>query len=277
MFSTMHSGRNVSGPAVDACPTCSGRGYTETSSRLTFGCDTAVRNTECVACSGTGTRPLESPPASPDSATLPTSSLTPGPAEIREGELPSSTVLCDYASVATCPTCDGDRYVDDGAVSLPCDACDRTGEVCSWCHGTLIAYPSPRAGECRSCRATAVHRTTFASAEAFNAAYDIGTADAPSWEGLYRRANDQAERFLVELSEARGKATRAENECAMLRSELASAKADLRAAMAKAQRKIEADHTEHLREVEDLKRQLRRRAVPMTADQLERDDGEVAA
>ena len=196
-------------------------------------------------------RPLESPPASPDSATLPASRLTPGPAEIRADET--------YASTATCPDCDGARVVDDNAASVPCPTCDRQGIVCSWCGGKLHeldAVPD-RAGDCRACLTTRRHRETFRDVAAYDAAYDAST-----WEGLARAAGDQADRFLAQLTATRRELASAVATRSTLRRELDEARALLVA---------------RGREIEDLKRQLRRRAVPMTADQIERDDGEVAA
>lgn len=72
----------------------------------------------------TSTRPLESPPASPDSALLPASSLTPEPAEIRAGE----TVEPSYAG-DPCDYCGGEGT---DANAKPCPICEGTGRHPSW-------------------------------------------------------------------------------------------------------------------------------------------------
>ncbi len=163
-------------------------------------------------------RPLESPPASPDSASLPASRLTQGPAEIRADEHPADTVPCDSCT---------DRAPD----APPCSLCAGRG----WLH------------------------------------------DQDTWPGLARASAEQAERFRVELSEARSQLTSMRTERDLLRRQVEAAQHEVRMFAEKAQAKIDEMHREHRAEVEDLKRQLRRRAVPMTADQRERDDGEVAA
>ena len=159
---------------------------------------------QCIVTSMDATpRPLESPPASPDSAILPTSSLTPGPAEIREDDRPANTVPCD--------SCDGDGFHDRDGDAQPCSLCAGRGYV-----------------------------------------HDVDT-----WPGLARASAEQAERFRVELSEARSQLTSMRTERDLLRRQVETAQHEVRLYAAKAQTKIDEMHREHRAEVEDLQRQLR--------------------
>lgn len=184
------------------CPACSGRGYTETSSRLTFGCDTAVRNTACAACSGTGhttCAPASDSPESnlpPDSTPSPTVSSVAGSGT--GAQVPPDTVICDSCT---------DRDPD----APPCSICNGRG----WVH------------------------------------------DQDTWPGLARANAEQAERFRVELSEARSQLTSMRTERDLLRRQVETAQHEVRLACEKAQRKIDEMHREHRAEIEDLKRQLR--------------------
>ena len=81
--------------------------------------------------------------------------------------------------------------------------------------------------------------------------------DVDTWPGLARASAEQAERFRVELSEARSQLTSARTECDLLRRQLETAQHEVRLYAAKAQTKIDEMHREHRAEVEDLQRQLR--------------------
>ena len=81
--------------------------------------------------------------------------------------------------------------------------------------------------------------------------------DLDTWPGLARANAEQAERFRVELSEARSQLTSMRTERDLLRRQVETAQHEVRLACEKAQRKIDEMHREHRAEVEDLKRQLR--------------------
>lgn len=183
------------------CPACSGRGYTETSSRLTFGCDTAVRNTACSACSGTGHTTCgdaSASPASPPSDSTPSPTVSAVAGAGTSPQVPPDTVTCDSCT---------DRAPD----APPCSICGGRG----WLH------------------------------------------DQDTWPGLARASAEQAERFRVELSEARSQLASVRTERDLLRRQVETAQHEVRLACEKAQRKIDEMHREHRAEIEDLKRQLR--------------------
>ena len=81
--------------------------------------------------------------------------------------------------------------------------------------------------------------------------------DQDTWPGLARASAEQAERFRVELSEARSQLTSMRTERDLLRRQVETAQHEVRLYAAKAQRKIDEMHREHRAEVEDLQRQLR--------------------
>ncbi len=81
--------------------------------------------------------------------------------------------------------------------------------------------------------------------------------DQDTWPGLARASAEQAERFRVELSEARSQLTSMRTERDLLRRQVETAQHEVRLACEKAQRKIDEMHREHRAEVEDLQRQLR--------------------
>lgn len=180
----------------------------------------------------------------PDAA-APLAAFTP-PDEPRSASPDGVATSAQFSPTATCPDCSGSSYVDDNATTLPCPSCDRTGTVCSWCSGSLHDEDTPlhRAGDCRSCLTTAVHRSTFASVAAYDAAYDTNT-----WEGLARSNADQAERALRELADMRQRLNAARETIAAQGFEIDT--------LRRAQHTASVAAGLQRREIDDLKRQLR--------------------
>ena len=150
-----------------------------------------------------------------------------------------------YPATVTCPHCEGEP-LDGHEVGVYCLACNGSGRVCSWCRGTLGAE------FCTDCGSTAAHRTTWASLDLWTAAYDPCT-----WEGLARRAGEQAERFRLELSETRQVLASVRADRDQLARKVEEDAGILRQSQDRARETIAEQAREHRAEIEDLKRQLR--------------------